>query len=114
MPFFAGGQPEVDEECRRVVADRVPVLSRAVERQRLGARIEVDRIDVGEVAALLRILEVLVEQVDGAVDILADQRIAGDPEGLGRAGERVDLLVRRNRVVVVAEDRCEIFRSRPP
>ena len=105
--LLAGRQPQVDQVGRSMVADRVPVLARLVMAQRLGARVEGDRVDVRVVAALLAIQEVLVEQVDRLFGVAQDAGIAGDAVGLDRPGQRVDLLVGGNGVVVVAELRGE-------
>lgn len=59
------------------------------------------------VAALLLVLEELVEEPDGGVRVVLDPDVTGDPVGLDRAGQRVDLLVHRDRVVVVGELRGE-------
>ena len=88
---------------------RSPVAAAAVV-QRRAQRVERHRVDVRVVPAPRRavgeargVLEVLVEQVDRQVDDLAQLRVAGEPVHLGQPGERVDLLVARDRVVVVAE-----------
>ena len=70
-------------------------------------RVERPRVDVREVAALFAIDEELVEQVDRQSGVVEDLRVAGDAVRLDRAGERVDLLVGRDGVVVVAELRGE-------
>ena len=87
-----------------MVADRVPVLARPVVAERLGARVERDRVDVREVAAAARGRG---RSLSNRLIVMSmssqDPRVAGDAVGLGRAGQRVDLLVGRDRVVVVAE-----------
>ena len=99
----AGREPGVDQEGGRVVADRVPVLPRLVHAERLAARVERDRVDVREEALAVAVEEEAVEELVRQLDVVLDPRIAGDAEGLRRAGKRVDLLVGRDRVVVVAE-----------
>ena len=90
-----------------MIADRVPVLLPLVPAEALGTRIHRDRIEVGEIPALVPIEVEAIEEPDGCLDVAEDARIAGDPIGLRRTGERVDLLVHRNRVVIVAELRRE-------
>jgi len=103
----AGGQVGVDEIRGCVVADRVPVLPRLVEPQRVRVRAQHDGVDVRVVAATLVVAEVVLEEADRPVDIAGDPPVTGHAEGLRRAGERVDLLVHRNGVVVVVELRGE-------
>ena len=71
------------------------------------ARVERDRVDVREEALALAVEEEAVEELVRELDVALDARVAGDAERLGRAGQRVDLLVGRDRVVVVAELRGE-------
>ncbi|KFB73458.1 MAG: hypothetical protein AW09_001290 [Candidatus Accumulibacter phosphatis] len=56
-----------------------------------------------EISALIVVLVVLVEQLDRLLDVVENARVAGEAIGLRRSGEGVDLLVHRQRVVVVAE-----------
>ena len=107
VPFVAGRQPQVDEVRRRVVADRVPVLAGPVHRQRGRARVEVDGVDVREVPTLVAVEVEAVEQFHGHLRVTQDARVAGDPVRLHGTREGVDLFVRRDRVVVVAELRGE-------
>ena len=90
-----------------MVADRVPVLARPVPAEGVALAVERDRVEVRPVAAVLGVVEEPLEQRDRRVDVLLDPRVAGDPEQLGRADQRVDLLVGRDRLVVVAELRGE-------
>ena len=103
VAFLAGGQEQVDQVGGSVVADRVPVLLATIGAERIAARIERDRIEVREITAELLVLEEAVEQIDRHLGILEDLRVAGNPVGLDRAGQRVDLLVGRDRVEIVAE-----------
>ncbi len=119
------GVAGVDRACRRARVRRSPAhrliryagawsptefqfFFAAVAAERLGARVEGDRVDVREVAAAARgRWKYLSNRLRVRVDVRADRRVAGDAVGLGRAGQRVDLLVGRDRVVVVAELRGE-------
>ena len=71
VALFAGRQPQVDQVGRRVVAHRVPVLLALVGAQRLAARVQRDRVEVREVAALLLVQEEAVEQVDRQLGVAA-------------------------------------------
>ena len=108
--LFAGGEPQVDEVGRGVVADRVPVLARLVVGEaRILCAPGVDG-DVVVVATERRVVaEVLVEEVDRALDVVVDAFFAGDAIGLRRTREGVDLLVQRDGVPVVAEQRAEVL-----
>jgi hypothetical protein len=103
MAFLAGGQVQVDQVRGRVVADGVPVLPGPVGPQAVVVRAQGDRVDVRVVAAEPGIGEELLEEPHGVFEVLADHRVTGDPVGLGEPDECVDLLVRGQRAVLVAE-----------
>ena len=94
---------QIDQIGGCMIADRVPVLLGAVMLQRGCTRIQSDRVDVGEVSALLTIEVEPVEQLDRQISIREDARVAIDAVRLDRARQRIDLLVGGNGVVVIAE-----------
>ena len=101
--FRRGRQIQIDQIRRRMIADRIPILAGPVERQHLGTRIEPDRVDMAEIAPELWVVIKPREQRLGTASIGEDPRIAGDAVGLHRPGERVDLLISRYRIQIVAE-----------
>ena len=107
VALLARGEIEVDQVGRRVVADRVPVLLGPVRAQRFAARVQRDRVEMGEISPQLLVQEEAVEQVDRHFRVLENPRIAGDAVGLDRTRQGVDLFVGRDGVEVVAELRRE-------
>ncbi len=113
VPLLARGQVEVDQVGRRVVADGVPVLLGPVRAQRLGVRARAGSGRCGCSSRRPRSSRKnFANRLQRALDVGHDPRVAGDAVGLRRAGQRVDLLVHRDGVVVVAELRGEQLASR--
>ena len=88
-----------------MVTDRVPVFPSPVIAKRGGARIQRDRIEVRKVSALFSIFVVVLEQPDRLLHIPEYFGVSSQTVRHARTGERVDLLVHGNRVIIVAKFR---------
>ena len=87
------GKNQVDQVRRDVVADRVPVLAGLIGAEARVRRLEGYVVEVREVTALFLVAEELSNHGYGALDVLQDLVVGGDPVVLGEPGQGVDLLV---------------------
>ncbi len=102
--LFASCQIKVNQIGGRMITHRVPIFPRFVTAQRLRMGAEGNRVNVGVEATLFTVVfKVAIKQVNRRFNICHNLRITRNPIGLGRPCQRIDLLIARNGIIIVAK-----------